>query len=96
MSKLRVAVLAVCLCGTLLQACSHAEPTPRNFVLVDQRPAKAAEAGNTLEAATAVCKGETDVKGIRSVFGIFRRFRHETVDEDFIACMKRRGYEPAP
>ena len=41
----------MCLLGTLVSACSLAEPTPKNFTLVDQRPAKAEEAGNTLQAA---------------------------------------------
>jgi len=84
------------LLGTLASACSHAEPTPKDFTLVDQRPAKAEETGNTLEKAELACKGETKRKGITSVVAIFSRFRKGSADEDYIACMKARGYEVKP
>lgn len=93
MSRVRSAVLAMCLLGTLISACSLAEPTPKNFTLVDQRPAKAEEAGNTLQAAETACKDETRTKGIKSVVNIFARLRQGSADEDYVACMKRRGYE---
>ena len=93
MSRVGSAVLAVCLLGTLLSACSLAEPKPKNFTLVDQRPAKAEEAGNTIEAAQLACKEETKQKGIKSVVNIFSRLRQGSADEDYVACMKRRGYE---
>ena len=96
MSKVQVAMLAACLFGPLLQGCSHSEPTPRDFTLVDQRPAKAAEAGNTLEAAEAACKEETKRKGIASILAIFSHFRKGAADEDYIACMKVHGYEVKP
>ena len=78
--------------GTGLGRCI-AEPTPKNFTLVDQRPAKAEEAGNTLQAAETACKDETRTKGIKSVVNIFARLRQGSADEDYVACMKRRGYE---
>ena len=93
MSRVRSAVLAMCLLGTLVSACSLAEPTPKNFTLVDQRPAKAEEAGNTLQAAETACKDEARTKGIKSVVNIFARLRQGSADEDYVACMKRRGYE---
>ena len=93
MSKVQVAVLAACLLGPLLSGCSHSEPAPRDFTLVDQRPAKAKEAGNTLDAAETACKAETEHKGIASILGIFSRFRKGSADEDYVACMKTRGYE---
>ena len=96
MSRVRPAVLVACLLGTLASACSHAEPTPKDFTLVDQRPAKAEEAGNTLEKAELACKEETKSKGIASVVSIFSRFRKGSADEDYIACMKARGYEVKP
>ena len=83
----------MCLLGTLVSACSLAEPTPKNFTLVDQRPAKTEEAGNTLQAAETACKDETRKKGIKSVVNIFSRLRQGSADEDYVACMKRRGYE---
>jgi hypothetical protein len=93
MSRVGPAVLAACLLGALLSACSLAEPKPKDFTLVDQRPAKAEEAGNTLEAAELACKEETKQKGIKSVVNIFSRLRKGSADEDYAACMKRRGYE---
>jgi hypothetical protein len=88
-------VLVACLLGTLASACSHAESTPKDFVLV-QRPAKADEAGITLEKAELACKAQTKEKAIGSVVAIFSRFRKGSADEDYIACMKARGFEVKP
>jgi hypothetical protein len=96
MSGVRPAVLVACLLGTVASACSHAEPTPKDFVLVDQRPAKAEEADNTLEAAELTCKAKTKEKSIGSVVAIFSRLRKGSADEDYVACMKARGYEVKP
>jgi hypothetical protein len=96
MSRVRPALLVACLLGTLASACSHAEPTPKDFIRVDQRPAKAEEAGNTLEKAELACKEQTKQKAIGSVVAIFSRFRQGSADEDYVACMKRRGYEAKP
>jgi hypothetical protein len=93
MAKTRNAVLAFCLLGVLLPGCSVTQPAPRNFVQVDQRPAKAKEAGNTLKAAEDACKADTEHKGIASISGILSRFRKGSADEDYIACMKQRGFE---
>jgi hypothetical protein len=93
MLRVKEAVLAACLLGTLLPGCSHSEPTPRDFTLVNQRPAKAEEAGNTLQAAEKACKEDTARKGISNVLAIFSRFRQGSADQDYIACMKTRGYE---
>jgi hypothetical protein len=95
MSNIKVAVLAFCLLATLLPGCSHYEPSAQEFVLVGQRPEKAIDAKNTLPAATAFCKLETQRKGIKSIAGIFSRLRHGSAEKDFIACMKGRGYEVA-
>ena len=95
MSRVKPAVFVACLLGTLASACSQAEPTPKDFTLV-QRPAKAEEAGNTLEKAERLCKEETKKKGMGSVVAIFSRFRKGSADEDYIACMKARGYEVKP
>jgi hypothetical protein len=93
MSRVGAAVLVICLVGALASACSLADPAPKNFTMVDQRPAKAEEAGNTLQAAELACKEETRKKGIKSVVNIFSRLRAGAADEDYVACMKRRGYE---
>jgi len=93
MSNVKTAVLASCLLAALLQGCSHTEPEPRDFTQFNQRPEKAAETGNTLAAAEAACKLETETKGIASITAIFSRFRKGSADEDYIDCMKRRGFE---
>jgi hypothetical protein len=95
MRRIRPALLAACLLGALAGGCSLT-PSAKNFTLVDQRPAKAEEAGNTLEKAEAACQEETKQKGIKSVVNIFSRFRKGAADEDYVACMQRRGYEVKP
>jgi hypothetical protein len=96
MPKLKPAVLAACLIGGLAAGCSIAEPAPKDFVLVDQRPAKAEETGNTLEKAELKCQEQTKKKGIGSLVGIFSHLRKGAADEDYVACMKERGYEVKP
>jgi hypothetical protein len=96
MSRVKLALLAIGLLGLQLAACSHAEPAPKDFTLANQREAKAEETGNTIEMAELVCKDETKRKGISSVLAIFSRFRKGSADEDYIACMKARGYEVKP
>jgi len=93
MSNAKRAVLVYCLLGALLQGCSLSEPSTRDFTQVNQRPAKALESGNTLEQAELACKKETKNKGIASITAIFSRFRKGSADDDYVACMKRRGFE---
>jgi hypothetical protein len=95
MPKLGLPLLA-CLLAPLVPACSQLEPKPRDFTLAAQRPAKAEEAGKALAAAELGCKEETRRKGIASVVSIFSRLRKGDADEDYIACMRRRGYEIKP
>jgi hypothetical protein len=96
MSRANLAALAACLLGTLAAGCSLTQPKPKDFVLVDQRPAKAKESGNALEAAELACKEETQNKGVSSLVGIFSRLRKGSADQDYVACMKERGYEVKP
>jgi hypothetical protein len=96
MSRATNAALAACLLAAWLTGCSYTEPAPRDFTLVGQRPAKAEEAGNTLEAAEADCKEDTKTKGKANMLAIFSRFRPGSADKDYIACMKARGYEVKP
>ena len=96
MSRINPTILALCLSGPLLAACSLNEAAPKNFTLVSQGPAKAEEAGNTLKEAEKDCQKETTRKGIASVINILSRFRKGSADEDYIACMKARGYEVKP
>jgi len=75
MPKVKQAVFAVCPTGGLAAGCSFAEPAPKDFVLVDQRPAMAKETGNTLEKAELKCQEQTKKKGIGSLAGIFTHLR---------------------
>ena len=67
---------------------------PYKFVLTHQRPAKTEEQGNTLEAATAACKEEIRLKRSSSLLAILSNLRRDQ-DDDYIACMRMRGYEIA-
>jgi hypothetical protein len=96
MPRLTLALLAACLLGAIASACSWIEPKPQDFTLATQRPAKAEETGNTLQAAELACKAETKRRGIASLVGIVSRLRTGAADEDYIACMERRGYRVKP
>ena len=89
-------MLAACLLGAIASACSRTEPKPQDFTPTSERPAKAEETGNTLEAAEKACKEETKRRGIASLVGIVSRLRTGAADEDYIACMERRGYAVKP
>ena len=93
MKRARPSLLAACLLGALAPACSQTGSPPKDFTLVDQRAAQAEASGNTLEAAQLACQMETKRKGIGSIVGIFSRLRKGSAEEDYIACMKGRGYE---
>jgi hypothetical protein len=96
MSRVGLAAFAACLMAMPVSGCSLSQPAPRDFTLVDQRSAKAEEAGNSLEEAEKACKEETERKGIGSVIGLMSRLRKGAADEDYVACMKGRGYEVKP
>lgn len=93
MARLRGSVLAACLLGALAQGCSRTMPAPKDVALTSHSPAKAEETANTFEAAQRACKEETKRKGIASVVGIFSRLRPGSADQDYLACMKARGFE---
>lgn len=96
MSRVKLWAFAACLIAMPASGCSLSDPAPRDFTLVDQRPAKTEEAGNSLKAAEEACKAQTKQKGIASVIGIVSRLRKGAADEDYVACMKARGYEVKP
>lgn len=96
MSRAKLSAFTVCLIAIAASGCSLSQPAKRDFTLVDQREAKAEEAGNSLEGAEKACKEETERKGIGSVLGIMSRLRRGSADEDYVACMKARGYEVKP
>lgn len=88
----RSALGALLLLAGLLQACSRADPAPKDFARVTEAPARESDAA-TLQAAQTACKAETRRKGIASVVGILSRLKPGSSDEDYIACMKARGYD---
>ena len=91
--KLTAALGATCALGLMLSACSLAGPTPRTFTAAEQKPAKPDP--TALEQASKTCKETTRDKGIKSVLAIVSRLRPGAVDEDYIACMKNKGYTVA-
>ena len=62
MSKVTTAVLASCLLGASLPACSLNDPSAKDFTQMNQRPEKAKETGNTIDAAETACKAETQTR----------------------------------
>jgi hypothetical protein len=75
----------------MLSACSLAGPTPRTFTpAAEQKRAKPDPVA--VEQASQVCKDQTRDRGIKSVLAIVTRMRPGAVDEDYIDCMKRKGY----
>ena len=93
MARMAIAALVAGVLSTAFAGCSRPELPDKDFVLTGERPAKAAETGNTAEAAKLACEAEIKQKGISSVVNIFSRFRRGSAEEDYVACMKRRGYE---
>ncbi len=51
------------------------------------------DSAHQLEAMEAACKNETKHKGTASMLAIFTRLRKGSADEDYVACMKNRGYD---
>jgi hypothetical protein len=51
--------------------------------------------GAALAAAINTCKSATRDKGIKSVLAIVSHMRPGAVDEDYVACMKDKGYTVA-
>jgi hypothetical protein len=91
MAKLTGALTAVYALILMLSGCSLAGPTPRAFTpAAEQKRAKPDTAA--LEQASKVCKEQTREKGIKSVLAIVTRLRPGAVDEDYINCMKNKGY----
>jgi hypothetical protein len=85
---------AACGFGLMLSACSLAGPTPHTFTpAAEQKRAK--PDATSIEEASKVCKDKTREKGIKSVLAIVTRLRPGAVDEDYVNCMKSKGYTVA-
>jgi hypothetical protein len=91
-AKLDSAFGAVCALGLTLCACSLAGPADHTFTGSD---AKTLQDKTAIEQASKTCKDDTRDKGIKSVLAIVTRMRPGAVDEDYIACMKDKGYTVA-
>jgi hypothetical protein len=93
-AKLIGASGAVVALGVMLSACSLAGPTDRTFTTVEAKPTNQQDK-TAMEEASKTCKDQTRDKGIKSVLAIVSRLRPGAVDEDYIACMKGKGYTVA-
>jgi hypothetical protein len=58
-------------------------------------PKPPTDPAEALTAATNACKEATRNKGIKSITAIFSHLRPEAVDQDYIDCMKGKGYTVA-
>jgi hypothetical protein len=76
----------------LLQGCSQTEPAPQDFTRITEEPERQSDQAK-LESARTACQAETKRKGIGSVIGILSRLRPGSSEEDYVACMKARGYD---
>ena len=79
MARALSALGALLLLFGTLPGCSRTDPAPKEVTLATQRPARDDAAAK--------------LEGIASVVGILWRLRPGASNEDFVACMKARGYE---
>ena len=77
--------------GLLLSACSLAGPALHTFNTGTEEKKVKPDAA-ALEQASQTCKDQTREKGINSVLAIVSRLRPGAVDEDYVNCMRNKGY----
>jgi hypothetical protein len=78
----------------LLAGCSHPDLPPAETATATPATASGSKAdAKAYETASKACKEETEKKGFASVLGIFSRLRRGSAEEQFAACMKKKGYE---
>lgn len=73
----------------MLSACSLIGPSSRSFTTAQNQAKPDPKA---LEQASAACKQATLDKGTKSVLAIFTRLRPNALNEDYISCMKNKGF----
>ena len=78
----------------LIPACSRPGLPTYEFVLSGMRQEKAAETGNTLEAAQLACEAEIRTKGTASVVNILSRFRSGAVETDYLPVWRGVAINP--
>jgi hypothetical protein len=86
-----LAIVAASALGLLLSACSLAGPSPRTFTTAaEEKPVK--PNATAIEQASQACKSELRQKGTKSVLAILSSMRPGAVDENYVKCMKTKGY----
>src|SRR4029077_9390769 len=81
---------AICALGFALSACSPAGPPSHTFTTATPTPAKPDP--TALEQASTACKESNREKGIKSVLAIVTSMRPGAVDQDYVNCMKNKGF----
>lgn len=90
-ARFTLAVAALSALGFMLSACSLAGPTPRTFTTeAEQKPVKPDD--KALAQASQICKDQVREKGIKSVLAIVSRMRPGAVNQEYVNCMKNKGY----
>jgi hypothetical protein len=91
----RTIAALVALCLLMLAGCDRSEPPPGDFVLSDPRSQQISGEKASLDEAKEACQSDTRRNGYKSIFAIVSRLRKGSASEDYIACMKNRGYDVA-
>jgi hypothetical protein len=84
-------VVAACLCGWPLAACSRGEPPPEVDFTATRAVKETPDPVATRLAAQEACTEEARRKGIASVTRILL-LRGKISKTDYIQCMERKGY----
>jgi hypothetical protein len=84
-------VLAACLCGLPLAACSRGDPPPEVDFTATRAVKETLDPEATRLAAQEACTDEARRKGIASVTRILL-LRGKISKSDYIACMEKKGY----
>jgi hypothetical protein len=94
MSSLRIAATSLCLLASVLAGCSlsHTPPVQATPISTPDAAPKAPDPA-AYKAASDACHAEAQKKGIGSILGIFSHLRPGAANAEFIACMKRGGFE---
>ena len=80
---------AACAAGLMLSACSFIGPPSQSFTSAENQAKPDPKA---LEQASASCKQSTFDKGTKSMLAIFTRLRPNALNQDYISCMKNKGF----
>ena len=91
MWRVGVLLLAACLLGLPLSACSRSEAPDVDFTATKALK-ETPDPKATLAADEAACTNEARRKGISSVTRILL-LRGKISKTDYVACMKKRGYD---